>query len=297
MEDWTFEPMPKYACAMIGRCLLIPPTLLAAFLCGCDAGQAEARPSAAVAGAEEVFANTTTGKPADNNYLLVVHLRLVAVELPVGTVSSSEQIWSYLDEEGIRQARTAVLTLNGIRIGRGQEASWPDVARVLQRMTGRAVNESMMTALPGDPVPIILKAHQPAQTIFVFDQDGTLRGADYPPGDNLLRICCTLDQDDPSQVLITGLPQIRTSRMRTRFIRRNGRLIMADRPDLYSLTELTFQALLPSKDFLVIGPGIQSARPSSVGHKFLVKDKEGIAFEILLVIKVEVVAAPARTKP
>ena len=68
--------------------------------------------------------------------------------------------------------------------------------------------------------------------------------------------------------------------------------MMVDRPDIFSLTPLTFQVSVPSKDFLVIGPGPECGRRSSVGHHFLVSDRDGVEFETLLVLKPEAFAAP-----
>jgi len=227
------------------------------------------------------------------NYLLIVRLHMVSIEVPVGTVSDSEELWSYVDEEAVRQVRTPALGLNGLRIGLGRNDSWPDLAEVLKRMTGRRCEESTMIALPGNPVHIVLKSAQPAQTLFAFRKDLSLEGDDYPPGDNLLTIVCTLNRDDPSKLLLTGLPQIRTSRRKSRYVNRNGKIMLVSKPSVYSLTSLTFQAVVPSNDFLLIGPGGQSGRPSSIGHAFFVKDKEGVEFETVLILRPEVFAAPA----
>ncbi len=226
-------------------------------------------------------------------YLLVVRLELASVEVPVGLISGSEEIWSYLDEESVREVRTPAMGFNGIRVGRGKEKAWADIAKILKEITGRKLAESSMIAMPGSPVPIVLKSRQRAQTIFVFDEHQTLRGADYPPADYLLTLVCTLDEDDPSKVLLTGLPQIRSSRRRPRFLNQPGGVpVMVSRPDVYSLTELTFQVVIPKNDFLIIGPGPQSGRSTSPGYNFFVKDRDGVEFEMLLIIRPAVFAAP-----
>lgn len=232
------------------------------------------------------------GNGRENHYVLIVRLQLASIEVPVGTASNSEEIWSYLDEESVRQVRTPAMGFNGLRIGRGRKDSWPDLARILQRMTGRRLREFSMLAPPGRPMRIVLKSGQPSQTIFIFNADRTLQGADFPPGDNLLTVSCTLDEDDPSKILVTGVPQIQSSRRKTKFTSNAGGLTMVNRPTIYSLRALTFQLTVPNDDFLVIGPGAQSARPTSVGHNFLVKVKDGMEFETVLVIKVQVFATP-----
>lgn len=230
-------------------------------------------------------------------YVLALRLSLSAIEVPIGTVSGSEEIWSYLDEESIGQVRTGAIGLNGLRIGRGQAGSWPDIARILKTMAGRKVKIATMMGQPGRAIPITVKSNQKAQTIFIFRPDGTLHGQDYPPGDDLITLYCTLDEADPSKVLLTGMPQIRTARQKIRFVTSAGGMTMVNRPDYYSLTDLTFRTVMPSGDFLVIGPSEYSYRPTSVGHCFLVRDRKGMQFETLIVIKIETVAALASPAP
>ena len=51
---------------------------------------------------------------------------------------------------------------------------------------------------------------------------------------------------------------------------------------------------MPAKGFLVIGPGANARNPTSVGYHFLVKKRQGMEFETLLVLVPEVFAAPLR---
>jgi len=239
-------------------------------------------------------ARSGTAKPG--RYVLVARLRLVTIEVPVGTASGSEEIWSYLDEEPVSAIRSASLGRNGLRVGLGREDSWPDLARIFKRMTGRSPKQNLVVAVPGDPLPIVLKERQQIQTIFTFYDDRTLSGADYPPGDNVLAVVCTLNEDDLSKLMITVMPQVRSTRHRTRFVMGQTGPRMVSTAEVFNFPHLTFRLTVPSKDFLVIGPGAHSRRPTSVGHHFLVKKKEGMEFETLLVLIPEVFAAPARSR-
>lgn len=238
-----------------------------------------------------------TGRSDQKNYILVVRLHLSSVEVPIGTVSSSEDLWSYLDEEPIEQARGPVLGLNGFRAGVGRADGWPDIARVLKTLTGQAIQESTMLSPPGRPVPVTLKTGHSGQTIFMFRPDGTLLGRDFPPGDNLLTLHCTLNEDDPSEMLVTCTPQVRSSRKGPKFVRSGGGLTMVNRPATFSLAELAFRTRIASGDFLIIGPGVNCERPTSAGHNFLVKHKSGVAYEIVLIARPEVFATQVRTVP
>ncbi len=233
--------------------------------------------------------------PSDGSrYRMVVTLKLSTIEVPIGVASRSEEVWSYLDEEPIRAARSAGLGRNGFRVGIGRLETWPDLARVFRRMTGRATKQNLLAAIPGDPLPIVLKEKQPDRTIFTFFEDRTLSGRDYPPGDYLLSLVCTLDPDDYSRVFMTAMPQVRTTRRRRQFVMGKQGPSMVTTSGLFGLESLAFQLRLPTDSFLVIGPGARARNVATAGHHFLVHTKEGVEFETLLVLIPEVVAAPLR---
>jgi hypothetical protein len=226
------------------------------------------------------------------SYRLITTLNLATIEVPIGTASGSEEIWSYLDEEPVKATRSASLGRNGIRVGLGRGDSWPDLKRIFQRMTGRSLTQSRVASTPGNPLPIVLKEHLGVQTIFTFHDDRTLSGRDHPPGDNMLTVVCTLDADDPSRVLLTAVPQIRSSRKKTRFVLGGAGPSLQAAAEVHSFAHLTFQLMVPREGFVVIGPGMAARNPTSVGHHFLVKEREGVQFETVVVLTPEVFAAP-----
>jgi hypothetical protein len=270
--------------------------ILVATLCALAAGCAPAEEptpeEALITTGQELLAPHTEDTESSGTYLLAIRVRISTIEVPVGAASGSEEMWSYLDEESIGLVRTPAMGLNGLRAGRGTGDNWPDVVRILRDMTGRELAESTVMIPPGKTIPVALKKGVDEQTLFTFRQDGTIHGADYPPGDNVLSMYCTLDSDDPATVLVTVVPQVRSSKQSPRFVRSAGGIAMISRPDYYPLTELTMQTRLSASDFLAFGPGPRSRRPSSVGHRFLVKERDGMEFETVLVIRAEVLAAP-----
>jgi len=225
-------------------------------------------------------------------FILLVRLHMASVEVPIGKASGTEELWSYLDEESVAAVHGVALGLNGVRVGVGRANAWSDVVGVLQKMTGRKLKEGNMITVPGGTVPTELKKRQDVETIFTFYEDRTLTGSDYPPGDYLLTLSSTVSEDDPSKAVITGVPQIRTTRRDPHFTIEDGRATFVNRPTVFSFRPLTFQVTVPRKDFLVIGPGTEARRPNSVGHHFFVKDKDGLEFETVLVVVPEVFAAP-----
>jgi len=231
------------------------------------------------------------------NYALVIKLRLVSIEVPLGMASSSEEIWSYLDEERTRAVRSAALGRNGLRLGVAHKDSWPDLAKILQHLTGQKLMENYIVALPGRPVQINLKVDQGKQTIFTSYEDRTLSGSDYPPGDNLLALNCSLDENNITSFVLTGMPQIRSLHRKTEIVKDVTGLMMTDRPVIFSFDAATFQLPMTNNEILVIGPGAESRRPTSIGYHFFVHEKQDILFETILVLIPEVVKAPLREQP
>ncbi len=229
-----------------------------------------------------------------SHYHLLVMLQMASFEVPLGAASASEQIWSYLDEESVDIERGVSLGRNGFRVGVGRKEDFPDLGRMLKQMTGQRYRESTATILTGRPVQIELKKMQTRQTVFTIYEDGTVTGMDYPAGGNLLTITCTLNEDDPSVIRITAVPQIRSAARKPRVVDNGGVLMIANRPTVYSFHPLTFQVSIPSGDFLVIGPNSASRRKWSPGRAFLLREKEGIPFETVQVLTPEVYAVPAR---
>ena len=232
----------------------------------------------------------------DDAPILCVRLRMVTIEAPVGTISESEQLWSYLNEEPVASSRYAAgLGRNGFRIGLGRKDAWADMAGVLKQMTGRTLQESEAVALRGNPLKISLKTDQPEQVIFTYYNDRTLCGLSYAPGDNVLSLTFTLDDDDPFKIMVTGLPQIRSLTRKPTMVRDGGKFRMAQASPTSSFDPLTFQFTIPSGDFIVIGPNSQSRRRSSVGYHFLINNKEGTDFETVLVLAPEVITAHTKS--
>lgn len=274
------------------RSAILCVPILAALLSGCPPGR-QGLPGGSLGRMPGTDA-ASTGRAVRVRF---VFLHLVTFEVPAGVASASEQIWSYLDEESIGTQQGLSLARNGIRMGLGREEDWPDLARILKQMTGRRLRETTVTALPGAAVPLELKKRQPRQIIFTFYEDLTVSGADYPPGDNLLRIACTLDEDDPTVVRITGLPQIRSTRRKPTVLNKPDTVAIVERPTVHDLDPLMFQVSVPSKDFLVIGPNAEAQRRWSAGRSFLVTERHGVPFETVQLLIPEVFEAPGKAAP
>ena len=239
-------------------------------------GVVVSKPSGVTPGTNEV------GRPP--RFPEIIRMNIIYVEVPAGQASGSEEIWSYLDEEPIGAERLVSLGRNGIRVGLGRSKSMPDIVRVLKRMTGKALGRRLMVGRSGAPHHTVLKRGQGVQTVFDFHADRTLTGSDMPPGDNVLTVVCTVDQDDADRIILTGMPQVRSSKTRTRFLNEPAGIRIVNKAVMFGFDDLMFQMPMRPGEFLVIGPGAASRRPHSVGRHFFVEKKQGMDFEIVLVL-------------
>ncbi|HUT59775.1 MAG TPA: hypothetical protein VNA25_18160, partial [Phycisphaerae bacterium] len=228
---------------------------------------------------------------------LLVQIRMLSIEVPLGAASGSEDIWSYLDEESVRGSELANLAHNGFRVGVARRDSWRHLERIFIRLTGRRARGAVMSGLPGNPIQVVLKRRQPAQTIFTFYEDKTISGRDLPPGDNVLTILCALNAGEPNEVVVIGRPQVRATHQKTEIIDDRSGFLWVSRPKMYDFGPLAFQVSVPNDDLIVVGPGAAARRPTSVARHFLIKEKEGIRFETVLVLIPRVVRASARSAP
>lgn len=236
----------------------------------------------------------TSDRPlAPDDYVLLVRLQLIPVHVPFGTVSRSERLWSYLDEEVAGVTVGTTLNRNGFRVGRGRMDNWAPVGRLLREMAGRAFDRSSTVAVPGRPMSIVLQPRMDVQRIFVLDGQGRLNGRDYPPGDNVLMISCHLNADDPSTVLCQAVPLIRTEARSQQYVQTDtGTWRMETRPELLPLAAMEFTTEVPQGYYLVVGPAAPAEHESLAGNRFLVRGRDGLRTETVLVIVPEVFATP-----
>jgi hypothetical protein len=268
---------------------------LLAGLCGCADWPRAAAPRPLGQLSRPIMPLDRPGQSVNEaDYYLVVQIRLGVVELPAGTISNSEEIWSYLDEEAIAANRWAGLDRNGLRAGVGRPDVWPDLERILKQMAGREVDYRTLATIPGQPATIVLKDQQGEQQIFTFYTDRTLSGSIYPPGDNILTLSCSLNPDDPTLIHVAVVPQIRGTAARVGVLGNPTGPALAPVKDIYSFEPLAFRAPVPAKGLLVVGPGQRCQDPYSLGHQFLTLQREGVRYETVLVMIPEVFAAPRR---
>jgi hypothetical protein len=243
-----------------------------------------------ITAAEPIRLADSTKKVDLKDKLVVIRCKVCVLELPINSASTSEELWNYLDQERVQCLSGASLPLNGMRVGIGRSGNWPEISGILNRLTGKQLKQISGIMVPNKGSPIVLKDNQPEQTIFLVNADQTLSGADYPPGKNLLTFLCTINQQDPGKIMLTAVPQISTAQRNMSFEQDNS--IVEFRPEYLTFSPLTFRSVLSDNDIVVVGPSSQALRDSSLGHHFLIGQKDGVDVEILLVLIPELIAQP-----
>ncbi|MFP4354032.1 MAG: hypothetical protein ACLFUJ_02825 [Phycisphaerae bacterium] len=244
------------------------------------------------AGQGTILPGRTETETQKQEFIRAIRLRLYTIEVPIGLASATEEIWSYLDEEAVGARTHVALGLNGMRVGLGRGQDWPELAGILQKLTGRKIRDGATHLLPGNTTSISMKRDVPVQPLFFYRPDRTLTGQVYPDGEFLLSVSCGLNPEDTSQLLFTAMPHLRTVIDRPRYINRNGAVSVIRGPQFIEFRDLLFQLSVPSESYVVIGPGRESRRKTSMGHCLLVHYRKGIPFETVLVIVPEAFSAP-----
>ena len=177
-------------------------------------------------------------------------------------------------------------------------SDWPrrklvDLVGVLQGLAGRNILYASVPDVSNSPSSVSLREDQPPQTIFTVGRDGSASGTDYPAGDYVLTLGSRLNGQDRSRVLLTAVPQIRQASARTTIVRTDGRLGLETYQPMLSFEEAAISVTISVGDVLVIGPGRESRRPSSIGHSFLTGSRNGLPFETVILLIPEVITPSA----
>ena len=272
----------------LGRATILLAATVQVVLSGCQNKPEPSFPT--LADGRKIFAssNSPGGTSGKTGAVFVVRLRMATIELPFGSVTNSQTVWSGLDEKPVHQTEPGILARNGIRMAVGGGEKWPQLAEALTELSGRPLPHQIMHTVPGRPFHIPLGRHPDGQTIFIRYPDGTLSGDDYPPSYNALAVLCTLDAARTSGMRITLVPQVHSLHREVHFRKGSKRFGVSKDQAIYGFPPLQCRTPVPANGFLLIGPGAGATQPTSVGHRFLCYQTDGIKFETVLVLMPQV---------
>ena len=225
-----------------------------------------------------------TAKPGAPTTRYIVQIQMAVVNVPLSVASEGEDLWSNLDEEPVSMQSTA-LGLNGIRVGVGKNEAWEDVVKSLKKMAGQNVKINTLTMPVGSPSQMIIKRQQPAQKIFLFDNNRQLIGKDFPPSSDMLCMHCAINNEDVSKIIFSVVPQMITTKKYLRFEEIGGDMRSIREPLIFTFNPLMMQMKIKRGDFIIIGPGTESRSTSTLGHHFFSTKMKGMKFETIIILR------------
>jgi len=227
----------------------------------------------------------------------LVRLGATAVAFPAGTMTKALGVWTRLDARPWPPDVRALLTLNGVQVGLMKAEDWPELAKTFEDLGGKRLRSATLPAYPNAPVPVFLRRADHHQTIFTFRADGTMFGMDYPPGDMLVSVHCMADPMDPTRLSVGVMPQIQTLRHTTRLIKSDGRYATIKRPTFHNMDQASWRVSVKAGQIIMIGPGAETDRKSSLGRRLFFRDVDGTLFETVLLLSPTVTMVNASGGP
>jgi hypothetical protein len=206
-------------------------------------------------------------------------LTLWQITVPVGGIRDNTAFWSQIDPTVVNARTGELLAKNGIRVGRASASDWPQVMRSLVHEHAKS-RQMMYSGRPSQTVELEIQKDIASQTIFCFDPTDHLTGQTYDQSDDLFSITF---EPSPSGSRVSLYPLIRSQRTIVQYTPRNNQEeISYVHPERMYDCNLT--ADLPPDKLLVIGASSDAARPTSLGHAFLVHDEPDHQYESLLLV-------------
>jgi len=203
------------------------------------------------------------------------------LQMPFGANSADPAFWKPLEEDAVDAQTSARLTLNGIRVGRGRVADWPQYLQILERESAIKMFDGLFAGQSVDDVPIDMSDELPEELLSIFDEHGlTMRSFDHCQ--NRFSFSFQWAPRKPGTIRITVCPVVMVWQMRMDFT-------MSDKGDPASyryrenLYDLHLCADIAPGEFMVIGTSPATADPSRVGSRFLTRDGPNQRFEQLLI--------------
>ncbi|MGA2443378.1 MAG: hypothetical protein ABSH08_20695 [Tepidisphaeraceae bacterium] len=205
------------------------------------------------------------------------------LQMPFGANSRDDSFWKLLDEDVVDVPTNLNLNRNGLRVGRGWVADWPEYLKLLIAESAIKIEEidyaagwSFEDAL--QPMSGVL----PEELLFIYDDHGlTMRSFD--DCQNLLSLKFQWVPRKPGTIRLTICPVIEAWRTRRDYS------LSDDPPEAKYLERLNyydlhFRADVAPGEFLALGTSTATEDPNRVGSRFLTRDGPNQRYEQVLIL-------------
>lgn len=213
-----------------------------------------------------------------------IEFQVLRVRAGKGAFSESGKIWNALDEEAFAATTRALLRKNGLRLGVGKLASWPQIKAILDAEEVE-ISTNQQIVRNGLPLTVEIDPQMRDQTLFLFREDGTMAGRTYASSRMVLRIEYFIPLTDADAVVIDVMPEIVLPFSRPRPTLGPGGWVQEEiQQTTRPLRELASRAQMAPETFLAIGPSGTSHQGHLAGSLLLCEEIDGQVFESMYFI-------------
>ncbi len=208
-------------------------------------------------------------------------------------MSDDPAFWRAADETAVGgPAVVDQLARNGVRVGVVPRSRSLFFSRYFNDHPKRGRRTSYSTGQYGT-VDLDLDQTFAAQDLFVFDAAGHLAGRTYQDGTDSVAMTFEPEPRSPDAVRVTLCPTVKSDRRRATYTALNG-TVDAAATDVDRLYDLGISVALRNDQFLIVAPGPNAGRPTSVGCRFLTRGDAAARLERVVVVVPTIIVANGR---
>jgi hypothetical protein len=205
------------------------------------------------------------------------------LQMPFGANSRDDAFWKLLDEDVVDVETNLNLNRNGLRVGRGRVADWPDYLKLLVAESAIKLEETRFTAGPSfEDARLPMSDALPQELLFIYDDHGlTMRSFD--DCQNFFSLAFQWAPRKPGTIRLTICPVIMAWRTRRDYS-------LSDDPapvkylERLNYYDLHFRADIARGEFLALGTTPATEDPNRIGSRFLTRDGPNQRYEELLIL-------------
>jgi hypothetical protein len=257
--------------------------LSAAVLCGC-----RAHPDSTTQPTTQQFTLTANppvaADPRDPKptWQALIHLDIYQFDLPLGQISKNEVFWKQVDETRLGADLSHRLYDNGLRCGIVPKSQWSFFRDLVDDKTHPPVHQTI-DGFRSDAVQLQFSRQVDAEDIFFFNTAGEAEGHTYKKCVNVVALSFEPVPRQPGVVHIALCPTIKQQADRVVYTPLDHEFESS-----YSKVDRLYEAALhadvPDDSFLIVSPGAQASRTTSIGGSFFIKNDTTEQFEEVLLI-------------
>ena len=241
-------------------------------------------PSTSALGSQLLESRTGQATRPATGEILAIRVKFTILELPAGAAAEDARLWEGAEADPIGPIDADTLRRNGLHASVVGADSLNDLTDRLRELSGKVVASGMLIAPPDAPGSVTLKHDPSPRMIFTVQPDGSASGEDYPAGDYLLTLRGRLAEEDPTRILLTVVPQIRSTATEVAPAPAPRGMGFQIQREVLSFDQAAFSLPVPAGGVLMIGPIVPSRRSGSIGGCFLTGNRAGAPFDTVILL-------------